>query len=247
NWANTVYGYDVSSLYIANAVLEESGGSAIHLEDTNYSSDYAQTVIIDTATVEVNNWVSGEEPWFKAYSMELAAMKMKAQINSGVWDAFEASILRNITDVSSGLMSRKMNFVLLVLPKGRQVTPNDDDKNLPEDKQTKPGYSDITLYMLQSQNPLDTYGYGETYDESKYVVPISEAFFEGFALASGQTYGAAAAPFGEITPLTLGEGISDVGPSVLTNFLAVQVGINALGYGSGIAVVGLDNPLSPQQ
>jgi hypothetical protein len=76
-------------------------------------------------------------------------------------------------------------------------------------------------------------------------VPISEAFFEGFALASGQTYGAAAAPFGEITPLTLGEGISDVGPSVLTNFLAVQVGINALGYGSGIAVVGLDNPLSP--
>ena len=247
NWANTVYGYDVSSLYIANAVLEESGGSAIHLEDTNYSSDYAQTVIIDTATVEVNNWVSGEEPWFKAYSMELAAMKMKAQINSGVWDAFEASILRNITDVSSGLMSRKMNFVLLVLPKGRQVTPNDDDKNLPEDKQTEPGYSDITLYMLQSQNPLATYGYGETwpYDESKYVVPISEAFFEGFALASGQTYGAAAAPFGEITPLTLGEGISDVGPSVLTNFLAVQVGINALGYGSGIAVVGLDNPLSP--
>ena len=187
-------------------------------------------MIIDTATVEVNNWVSGEEPWFKAYSMELAAMKMKAQINSGVKAAFEASILRNITDVSSGLMSRKMNFVLLVLPKGRQVTPNDDDKNLPEDKQTEPGYSDITLYMLQSQNPLATYGYGETwpYDESKYVVPISEAFFEGFALASARPTGCRGS-VRRNNSLTLGEGISDVGPSVLTNFLAVQVGINASG------------------
>lgn len=239
NWANTVYGYGPSSVYIANSVLEESGGAAIHIEDTKFSSDYAQTVTIDTATVEVNNWVSGEEAWFKAYSMELAAMRMKAQINSGVRTT-GASILRNITDPSSGLVSRKMNFVMLILPVDEQLSPSEKVKtDTPAEKYTEIGYTDMTLYMLQSQS--FGYNYGAP-DGDKFVIQLNEPFFQLFATMTGQQYNATAIPFGEKVDVTLPSGVSDIGTAISTNFLAVQADLSTVSRGHGIVVLGMDNP-----
>lgn len=226
SWANTVYVYGCSYLSIANAILEESGGAAVHIEDTKFSSDYAQTINFDTSTVEVNNWVSGEEPWFKSYSMELAAMKMKSDVNSAV-RALNASILRNIVDENSGLISRKMNFVMLILPVGQQLSPTENEKkDIPAEKWTTPGYTDMTINMLQSSH---LYDYDAPY-EGKYVVQIRELI--------------TALPFGEIKQITLESGVSELGTPICTNFIAVPADLSAVGRGHGILVLGLDNKIS---
>lgn len=237
SWANTVYGYGIASLTVSNAILETSGGAAIHVEDSKFSSDYAQTIYFDSATVEVNNWVSGEEPWFKAYSMEFAAMQLKAKINSGV-SAINASILRNITDPSSGLLSRKINFVMLILPVAQQLSPTEAIKGeIPIDKHTTPNYSDITVYVLQSG---DWYPYDGPY-EGKHLVPLSEGLFYQIAQQSGQEYNSVVLPLGEKRSLVLESGISDLGTNIYTNYLAVQADMSTVDRGHAIILLGLDN------
>ncbi|MDD4000121.1 MAG: InlB B-repeat-containing protein [Bacilli bacterium] len=241
SWANTIYSYGGSELSVSNSVLETSGGAAIHVEDTKYSSVYAQTIFIDTSSVEINNWVSGEEPWFKAYSMELAAMQMKAQINSGVSASLGASILRSITDISTGLMSRKMNFVLLMLPVSEQRSPSPELINNTEvGNRTTPGYTDATFNMYQSSN---WYPYDVAYG-SGYLVQLSEAFFEYMAIPTGQTYNSVALPFGEQRNVNLASGVSDLGTNIYTNYLAVQLDLSSVDRGHGIVIIGLDNPRS---
>jgi hypothetical protein len=237
SWANSMYSYGARSLSVANAILETSGGAAIHYEDTKFTKEYEPTINFDTQTVEVNNWVSGEEPWFKAHSMELAAMQMKAQINSGV-SALDASILRTITDPNTNLTSRKMNFIMLILPESEQLSPSEalQDEAAKNGTATEVGYSDVKINMLQSS---DWYDYDVPYGD-KYLVQISENLFLQVAGLTGQTYNSVALPFGEIRPIVLDTGISDLGTNIYTNYLAVQADLSSVSRGHGILVVGLD-------
>lgn len=231
SWANSLYGHGTEYFSVSNSILETSGGTAIHLEDLYYARSLAQSIYFDTATVEVNNWVSGEESWFKAYTMEIAAMKLKSQVNDTVAQLNIGRILRTITDTSSGLTSRKLNLVMLVLPQGEQLSPGEETQGSTPDP-TTPGETDYTLIMRQSIQGLYPHESGEVIP-GQYVVPMSLALLD----STGQP----ALICGDIVPVNIPQGASDLGTNVLTNYLSFSAEIP--GWGKGLVVVGLDMPM----
>jgi hypothetical protein len=71
-------------------------------------------VRIDKNTI-IDNFVSGEEGYFKAYSLEFAVMQMKASMESGV-NPYGFTMIKTFVDPISGLETSKVNFVFLSLP-----------------------------------------------------------------------------------------------------------------------------------
>ncbi len=239
SWANSIYGHGFHSISIQNSNIGTSGGAAIHLEDTLYSKVYAQTVLYDTSTVTVNNWVSGEESWFKAYAMELAAMRLKSQVNTQVKDANIGSILRTMTDASTGLTSRKMNFIFLIMPVAQQLSYDEYlYNNTAPELRSNFGYTDMVIQAVQSTDLPYQYDMPLGDSSGRYVVPISEDYFA----LTGQP----ALPFGEIIPTALPSGTSDVGTMVFNNQLGFQADMSSVGRGHCIAVVALDMYPQPQ-
>ena len=73
---------------------------------------------INYATTTITNLVSGEEQWFKAYSMEIVAMGMKSTLENNVQTlntlkGYNYTIIQTVTDPVTNLTSEKMNFVFL--------------------------------------------------------------------------------------------------------------------------------------
>ena len=238
--ANGLYAKNAQYVQISHAYVETSGGPAIHLEDGKYSQLYQQLVVIDSSTVKVSNCVSGEESWFKAYTMELAAMQMKASINSGV-SALGSRILRSITDPSTGLLSRKMDMIALVMPVDEQLSPgetliNNTDPSL----RTTAGFTDMTIELIGNQNnyvyDYSSIGYPEPY-VGQYTVPLSEGLFVQAA--------SSALPIGDGSVAMLDPGISDLGTIVVESMIGVQVDFSSVGRGHLILIAGLDSPPAP--
>lgn len=224
-WANSIYGHGTEYLSLSNSIIETSGGAAIHLEDIKLDVSYAQRLDFDTSSVTINNWVSGEESWFKAYTMEIAAMKIKSSVNDAV-KANLGRVLRTITDLSSGLVSRKMNFALLILPGGEV---RDGKEGTEEDEHTDIGHTDYIIRMIQSSSGLYPY---EVNLEGESFVYLSEEIFPN---------NESAIPAGEVRVEQVENGESELGPMVLTNYIAIVPSIPT--YGTGIIIIGLDMPL----
>jgi len=112
-WANSFYNYGSPLIDISNSNIGKSGGAAIHIEDVRPGNSGIEdiTVVIDEAT-EVNNWVSGDEAWFKAYGFSSIALALKSSGESAVND-FDKSIIRLEENQITGAYSEKINFVLL--------------------------------------------------------------------------------------------------------------------------------------
>lgn len=137
-WANSIYASGGDTTSVSNSVIDPSGGASFHIEDNFYTIDdkgssvytYKDVVIPNSGVLtnptfdlgyistHANNLVSGEEQWFKAYSMEIVAMGMKSTLENKVQTLNTSTgsnytILQTVTDPVTNLTSEKMNFVFL--------------------------------------------------------------------------------------------------------------------------------------
>lgn len=125
-WANSMYAYSSTGITILNSKIGQSGGAAIHMVDTRQGNGLANPVLrIDDAT-EINNWISGDEAWFKAYGMSAIALQLKSQIQTNVAGVGK-SIIKNIINPVTGLESERINFIMLTEPSSEAV----DDPHYP--------------------------------------------------------------------------------------------------------------------
>ena len=138
SFSNAIYCYDNDDISIKNCYFEDAGGAAIHVED-NESYErvdgsepfYTKTVVdLDTATV-INNYVSGDEGFFKSRSFEILITGMKAQFQAGA-EKNHMSMIETITDQTTGLQYEKINLIMLAVPRGDN-TQEDGPWNYRED------------------------------------------------------------------------------------------------------------------
>ncbi len=75
SWANSIYNFGSPLINITNSNIGSSGGAAIHVEDVRPGNTGIEniTVNLDIAT-EINNWITGDEAWFKAYGFSGVAL-----------------------------------------------------------------------------------------------------------------------------------------------------------------------------
>lgn len=119
-WANGVYSWASddetgTSVGLDHTVIESCGGCAVHLDDMEYGLDQWGHITnpklhinMDTCTIE--NLVSGDEQWFKGYSMEVVALGLKSTINSQLAPA-NKTIIQNLINPVTGLEGEYMNWV----------------------------------------------------------------------------------------------------------------------------------------
>lgn len=128
SWANSIYLYGGSGVNIMNSSIGSSGGAAIHFEDTHAGiTGYDDPILILDEATEINNWISGQEAWFKAYAMSSVALALKSSINGAI-NPLEKTIIQMIQNPVTGLNTEMINLVFLSLPKEGAVTisnPND--------------------------------------------------------------------------------------------------------------------------
>jgi uncharacterized repeat protein (TIGR02543 family) len=140
SWANSIYLYAGSGVSIDNSNIGSSGGAAIHFEDTHIgSTGYDDPILILTETNEINNWISGQESWFKAYAMSSIALGLKSSINSAV-DPLGKTIIQMVQNPVSGLDTEMINLVFLSLPMDGAVTLSD-----PLDSTSYSGASEVAF------------------------------------------------------------------------------------------------------
>jgi len=115
SWANSVYLHGGTGISITHSLIGQSGGAAIHFVDNKQGDGIANpTLFIDNETV-INNWISGEEGWFKAYAMSLVALQLKSSIEQNI-APLGKSIIKDIINPISGLPSQMINFIMLTEP-----------------------------------------------------------------------------------------------------------------------------------
>lgn len=129
-FSNAIYSWDNGDVIVRNCYFEDAGGAAIHVEDTESyervdgTGSYSTTSIVDIdAYTEINNYVSGDEGFFKSRSFEILITGMKAQFQAGATEN-GMTMIEKITDPATGLETEKINLIMLAVPRG----DNADDK-----------------------------------------------------------------------------------------------------------------------
>jgi len=112
-WANSFYDFGSPEINISNSNIGSSGGAAIHVEDVRGGNSGIEdiTVNIDAAT-QVNNWIAGDEAWFKAYGFSSIALLLKTNAEGGA-NLYNKTIIKMVENQVTGAMSEKINFVFL--------------------------------------------------------------------------------------------------------------------------------------
>ena len=137
-WFNGVYGYANSNVTITNSYLKDFGGAIIHLEDTDSAVkvDAAGNVLQElpkpaNVTVDTNsvleNYVSGDEGFFKAYSLEVLIMQLKVGFESNV-NKKNWTMIKKVKDPVTGLDYEKVNLMMLLVARGDNALEEDIDK-----------------------------------------------------------------------------------------------------------------------
>lgn len=113
SWANSIYDFGSPLINITNSNIGSSGGAAIHLEDVRSGNSGIEniTVNLDEAT-EVNNWITGDEAWFKAYGFSGVALLLKSSAESFL-TTVDKTIIQLKENQVTGAYSEKFNFVFL--------------------------------------------------------------------------------------------------------------------------------------
>ncbi|MGD9910106.1 MAG: InlB B-repeat-containing protein [Candidatus Izemoplasmatales bacterium] len=128
SWANSVYLWGGAGLEIDHSSIGSSGGAAIHFEDIHPgTTGYDDPLLVIGEGNEFNNWISGQEAWFKAYAMTSVALALKSNINSGI-DPLGKTIIQMMENPVTGYDTEMINLVFLSLPMTGAVTysnPND--------------------------------------------------------------------------------------------------------------------------
>ena len=115
-WGNGVYGHGGTTYSFNNLKIRNCGGPAVDIED-NYTGMGMKNPIVELSLgqMDIGNYISGEEPWFKAYNMEVIAMGMKSQVDAMLQAKGQSSLtcIKIHTDETTGLTSEKINLVYL--------------------------------------------------------------------------------------------------------------------------------------
>lgn len=194
SFSNAIYCYDNDDISIKNCYFEDSGGPAIHLEDLESYQNYSDKTItptnakvfIDTAT-EVNNYVSGDEGFFKSRSFEILITGMKAQFQEGATQQ-GMTMLEKVTDPSTGLETEKINLIMLMVTNGDNTNTskrfvidangNHNDNN--DGPYTGTGYNMMSLSFGVNTQGLQTV-------ENSLVRPQVEAGVKAQLTGSGMS------------------------------------------------------------
>ena len=104
----------------------------------------------------------------------------------------------------------------------------DGKEGTEEDEHTDIGHTDYIIRMIQSSSGLYPY---EVNLEGESFVYLSEEIFPN---------NESAIPAGEVRVEQVENGESELGPMVLTNYIAIVPSIPT--YGTGIIIIGLDMP-----
>lgn len=129
SWGNSFYLHSGNGINITNSEIGQSGGAAIHLVDARKGSGINSPVLVLDETTTIENWISGEEAWFKAYGMSQTALLLKSGIETGI-STTGRSIIQEIIDPVSGFMSKKINLILLTEPSKAAVTYSDPEQTI---------------------------------------------------------------------------------------------------------------------
>ncbi|XFA99085.1 InlB B-repeat-containing protein [Candidatus Izemoplasma sp. B36] len=145
SWANSVYLWGGSGVSVDNSDIGSSGGAAIHFEDVHPgTTGYDDPILILGNNNEINNWISGQEAWFKAYAMSSVALALKSNINMAV-SPLEKTIIQMVQNPVSGLDTEMINLVFLSLPQDSAVTYSN-----PNDSTSVITASEVELSMMDS-------------------------------------------------------------------------------------------------
>ncbi|MCK9235697.1 MAG: InlB B-repeat-containing protein, partial [Acholeplasmataceae bacterium] len=114
SWANSVYMQGATETTLTNSYFGQSGGPAFHVSDSRQGAGINNPIfnIIDT---EIENYISGEEAWFKAYGMSAVALQLKSAIETGIAPAGR-SIIKLVTHPITGVQTEMINLILLTEP-----------------------------------------------------------------------------------------------------------------------------------
>jgi len=125
SWANSFYDYGSPMIDIKNSDIGSSGGAAIHLEDVRPGNSGIEniTVTIDDSTV-INNWISGDEAWFKAFGFSGLALLLKSQAEVEL-NKMDKSIIHLEENQITGALSEKINFIILSRDMDSAVTEDE--------------------------------------------------------------------------------------------------------------------------
>ena len=172
SWANGVYAYCDSSATVAmsHSVLESSGGCAFQVDDQNFTiipNGYVTnpTANIDYTTCTIENFVSGDEQWFKGYSMEVVALGLKSMIDNQV-AGYGLTIIQERVNPVSGLPSEYMNWEFFTR------TDNIVTDNFPVEDGDIANHPEDVLTMMNFGSDLGNTGY----TASQLGLPVPEAF-----------------------------------------------------------------------
>ena len=134
-WFNGIYGYGNKDLTITNSYMKDFGGAVIHLEDIHSKVEVdaagneineipaPANVTIDTNSV-LENYVSGDEGYFKSYSLEILIMQLKSQFESNI-SSNDWTMIKNDTDPVTGLSYSKVNLIMLLVSRGDNAEKED--------------------------------------------------------------------------------------------------------------------------
>lgn len=135
-WANGIYtgAQGNMEINVDHTVIENCGGCAIHLDDQGYTFDSTSSVTnpklhIDYANCDIQNWVSGDEQWFKAYSMEVVALGLKSKVNEQV-AAMGYSVIQERKNPATGYVGEYMNWVFFSKSDNISEQPSKNAKDI---------------------------------------------------------------------------------------------------------------------
>ena len=129
-WSNSVVAWNANTINVKNSTIINSGGSSFHVNDGAFGRDASgniinnpshpdygsitrnPNIIIDFATSHIDNYISGEEPWFKQHGMEVAALNLKSGLE-GLANKFKSTIIQMVKDPVTNLESEKINFLIV--------------------------------------------------------------------------------------------------------------------------------------
>src|SRR5690606_37855619 len=114
SWANSMYMQGATKLTVTNSIYGQSGGSAFHLSDSRPGGGINNPTLIINDT-EIENFISGEEAWFKAYGMTSVALQLKSGISLGIASTGR-KIIKMVTHPVTGVQTEMINFILLTEP-----------------------------------------------------------------------------------------------------------------------------------
>lgn len=148
NWANDVYGYNLTKFTFTNTKLAHTaGGAAIAFDDKYAAAADANlqcelNMDYDTAS-NIQNWVTGQEAWFVAYGQSSTALWVKTEINNNVSG-------NGMTDLDK--TGQMMNFAIFARSAG-----NYDNSDWDSDPQGAPSIKlniiDIPAGLIQYAMP----------------------------------------------------------------------------------------------